>query len=548
MPERSQEGVDEGRQRSRPNFLIFMTDQQRADHLGCMGDSLLRTPHIDALADAGVVMDRFYANAPVCMPNRAALVTGRMPGAAGVRMNGVPLPLTAITYADALHDAGYRTALIGKAHFQNMTRAAPTPMPGEPQVPRSRQGTRDMRTGAGYSHELPDCSRSAVTGAANHYYGFEHTELCLEHGDQVEGDYSAWLLARSPELAQQRWQSPDNSEAAWGAPQAWRSVLPEELYPSSFVADRTEAWLRNHALTPPDQRQPFLLHCSFPDPHHPFTPPGLFAEMYAPHDVTLPRSFDASMELAPPHKQALHAELRSGQRMTRGSRVIAVSADEARQAIALNYGAISMIDKSVGRVMATLRALDLAQDTVVVFLSDHGDYMGDHGLLFKGPLHYQSVLRMPFIWHDPQAARFGSKRCNALASAIDLAPTLLERAGVLPWHGIQGRSLLPLFAQRDSASVCQERRSVLVEEHCHRAVPGLPMPARVRSLVTDRWRLSIYPGANWGELYDLQQDPCEIQNLFAAPPALETRAELLWQMSRQMAALAPDLPLADRMA
>ena len=463
-------------------------------------------------------------------------------------MNGVPLPLSSVTYADALRDAGYRTALIGKAHFQNMTHATPTPMPSEPQVPRSRQGTRALRSGPCYSREMPDSRRDGANHAAASYYGFDHTELCLEHGDQAGGDYSAWLQARAPELAQLRRQSPDDPRAAWGAPQAWRSVLPEELYPSSYVAERAQDWLRNHARIRPQQRQPFLLHCSFPDPHHPFTPPGRFADMYAPQDVPLPESFHAPMALAPPHKRALHAELQAGQRNPRTSRAIAVHADEASQAIALNYGAISLIDLAVGRVMHTLRTLDLARDTVVVFLSDHGDFMGDHGLLFKGPLHYQSVLRMPFIWHDPRVARVGALRCNALASAIDLAPTLLECAGVLPWHGLQGRSLLPLLVPPGDTSLPDARRPVLVEEQSHRAIPGLPMPALARSLVTDRWRLSIYPAADWGELYDLQQDPGEIHNRFDDRSAGGVRSELLWQMGQQMAMLAPDLPLPDRMA
>ena len=529
----------------RPNFLIFITDQQRADHLACMGNRQLRTPHIDALASRGVVFDRFHANAPVCMPNRAALATGRMPGATGVHMNGVPLPLSAVTYADAMREAGYRTALIGKAHFQNMTAAAPSPLPAEPGVPRSRQGTRDARTGPDYEREMPQRWRDDTEAPVALYYGFEHTELCTEHGDQVGGDYGLWLRTRAPELERLRFQVAARGDTSIAAPQAWRSALPPELYPTSYVAERTSHWLRAHAATPRPERQPFLLHCSFPDPHHPFSPPAGYWDRYPAQDIALPTSFSVGLDGAPPHKRALHEELHAGRRNARGSRAIAVHANEARQAIALNYGAISLIDDAVGRVMNTLSALDLDRDTVVVFLSDHGDFMGDHGLLFKGPLHYQSVLRMPFIWRDPAGL---PRRCDALASAIDLAPTLLERAGVPLWHGLQGRSLLPLAGTMGGPCASADERSVLIEEHSHHRIPGLPMPALARSLVAGHWRLSIYPGADWGELYDLREDPDETINRFDDAALITVRAELLWRMGRQMAATAPDLPVPVRMA
>jgi arylsulfatase A-like enzyme len=111
---------------SRPNFLLFITDQQRADFLGCYGHPVLRTPYIDSIAARGTVFDRFYVASPVCMPNRASLMTARMPSVHGVRSNGIPLTMNAVTFVDLLHDAGYRTALIGKSHLQNFTQNPPT--------------------------------------------------------------------------------------------------------------------------------------------------------------------------------------------------------------------------------------------------------------------------------------------------------------------------------------------------------------------------------------------------------------------------------------
>ena len=149
---------------------------------------------------------------------------------------------------------------------------------------------------------------------------------------------------------------------------------------------------------------------------------------------------------------------------------------------------------------------------------------------------------MPFIWNDPQGL---NGRRATLASAIDIAPTILTRAGVLPCHGIQGRSLLPLI---EGAAPDAADGVALIEEESHRSVPGLPDPPRVRTLVSERWRLSVYPETDWGELYDLENDPHEINNLFAEPAYHSVRAELLWRMSQEMIRLSPNLPLATRMA
>lgn len=558
----------------RPNFLLFMTDQQRADHLGAYGNTQLRTPNIDALAANGIAFDRMYVNSPVCMPNRACIATGRMPSAAGSRMNGVPLSLESRTFMDFLREAGYRTALVGKAHFQNMTENAPTPVPGQDRVPRSRQASADQRDGPGYRCESPEAWRDPEFRVPTPYYGFDEAILCLEHGDQVGGDFARWLSAESQarRLAPGAGPGPEHALPAdrpIAAPQSWRTSLDRDHYPSAYIAERTVEWLGRHAQaarrdaadapgapatgadaapgtadTAPGTADaaPFFLQCSFPDPHHPFNPPEPYWSMYDPDEIELPESFNAMRDSMPPHKAAIHREFAEGRRKTSGSRVIAVDETEARQAIALNYGAIAMIDDCVGRVLRALDDLGLAENTVVIFLSDHGDYMGDHGLLFKGPLHYQSLVRMPFIWRDcDPSARAG--RCARVARAMDIAPTILERAGVPLPHGMQGRSLIAELRGDPRAPDC-----ALIEEESHRNVPGLPDPPKVRTLVTERWRISVFAGADWGELYDLQEDPHELRNLFSDPGRAELRAELLWKMASEMTRLAPNLPLAPRMA
>ncbi len=526
---------------ARPNFLVFVTDQQRADHLGCYGNSVLKTPHIDALSRRGVTFERFFVASPVCMPNRAAMATGRMPSAAGVRMNGVPLPLAARTHAEVLRSAGWRTALVGKCHLQNMTETPPTRRRGDVAESAELQATADTRTEAAYQQESMACWRDPRHGVRVPYYGFEHVELCLEHGDQVGGDYRRWLQERGIDQASST--GPQRPGALRGviAPQSWRTGLDEDHYPSAFVRDRTIDWLTAHSRDSADR--PFYLQCSFPDPHHPFTPPGRWFDAYRPDDVSLPASFHAATKGGMPIKAALHAELAGGGRdASRSSRAVAVTPAEARQAIALAWGAIAMIDVMIGEVLATLGALGLERETIVVFTSDHGDFMGDHGLLFKGPLHYRSLIRMPFIWCDPHSP--SGTRCRQLASAIDLAPTVLARAGLERHHGLQGVDLGRVIRDPNERT----RESVLIEEEGHRELPGATGPSRVRTLVTDRWRLSVHAGEAWGELYDLEEDPDETDNRWSDPRCAGVRGELLWRLVDAIALHADDCPLPTRMA
>lgn len=525
----------------RPSFLVFMTDQQRADHLGCYGNRLLRTPNIDSIARRGVTFDRFNVSSPVCMPNRAALATGRMPSAAGVRMNGVPLPLSARTHVEALRTAGYRTGLIGKCHLQNMTDVPPTWSSSGNKSTYLTQADSQTRTGREYQQESIARWSDPAHEVTLPYYGFEHVELCIEHGDQVGGDYARWLHRRGFNQAQLT--GPGRAGAVDGriAPQSWRTALTEDDYPSAFVRDRTIAWMTSHAQSAIDQ--PFYLQCSFPDPHHPFTPPGRWFDAYKADDVPLPESFELSTASDTPIKLALHAELAEGRRnASRSSRVVAVTAAEARDAIALTWGSIAMIDAMIGQIVETLAELRLEQDTVIVFMSDHGDFMGDHGLLFKGPLHYRSVRQMPFIWSDPYAPT--DQRRPQLASAIDFAPTILARADIQPHYGVQGLDLGPAILDANVAT----RDAVLIEEESHRPLPGTKHASKVRTIVTERWRMSVHCGEPWGELYDLQNDPNEAVNQWNDPGVAHVRGDLLWRLVDLMARYSDDCPLPTRMA
>jgi arylsulfatase A-like enzyme len=183
-------------------------------------------------------------------------------------------------------------------------------------------------------------------------------------------------------------------------------------------------------------------------------------------------------------------------------------------------------------VLATLDRLGLADNTVVLLTSDHGDLLGDRGLLFKGGLHYSSITRVPLIWRDTAEARHAQLR-QGLAQTIDIAPTILARAGLAPANGMQGRSLLSPDAQRTG---------LLMEEESQRADFGLDRRLRMRTWRTLDHRLTVYDGQGWGELYDLRADPHELRNLWAESAHRDLRATLTEQLLRAMIAASDNSP------
>jgi arylsulfatase A-like enzyme len=525
---------------TRPNFIIFITDQHRADHLGCYGNPIVSTPVIDDLAQRGWRADEMHAASPICMPNRASLMTGRMPTCHGTRHNGIELSLAERTLPQALAEAGYRTAHVGKSHLQNIQDA-----PGQYPRPTDPPHSGEARTEEAGRHGQEVWRRweeHPEFDVETPYYGFQTVDLCIEHGDGQYGHWRRWVRNQVKDadgLIGAEHAIPTPGFALTTAGQAWRTRLAEELYPTSWVAER--AISRLHELAGADQ--PFFLYCSFPDPHHPFTPPGRYWNMYRPEDMPLPDSFDLPHDDLPPHVRWLLDRRDDRTAVKNSPQPFACTAREAREALALNYGSINFVDAAIGRVLEALRSLGLADDTVVLFTSDHGDFMGDHQLLLKGPIHYRGLTRVPFVWMDP-AADAASGVSTALVQTTDIAPTILQRAGVLPWHGIQGRSLLPLM----TGSADAWRESLLVEEEGQRYYMGFPDRVRMRSLLTARYRLSVYDGVSWGELYDRERDPHEVSNLWNDPACAVLRADLTEQLAHSMISHAEISPAPTKRA
>jgi arylsulfatase A-like enzyme len=505
-----------------PNFILFITDQHRADYLGCYGHPVLKTPQIDSIAARGTLFRNFYVASPVCMPNRASLMTGRMPAVHGVRSNGIPLSQESVTFVDLLRDAGYDTALIGKSHMQNFTGNPPLSKP-----PAAREGYREpsaalrkaMRgdlTGPEYGQEQPAYWAEPGAHIRTPFYGYGHVEIVTGHGDAVDGDYRAWLRAKDP--AALGLLGPQNSlPHDYAVPQAYRTAIPEELYSTSYLGERAEAYLGARGK----DAAPFFMTVSFPDPHHPFNPPGKYWDLYKPEQFPVPEAFRRNDWTPPPAVQEALDDRSSGKANLTGMRTIGISGREAQEAQALTCGMIACIDDAIGRVLAALDASGERDNTVVIFTTDHGDHLGDHRLLLKGCEQYQSILHVPFIWSDPAAPAAAST--DAIGSTIDIAATILDRARIAPYAGMQGKSLLASMGPdgkpvRDCAFV-QYEQQMPDKDTDH-------MP-RWHTIVDERYRMTVMSDFGFGELYDLQNDPGEFNNLWDRPEHAALKARLM---------------------
>lgn len=526
-----------------PNVLLIITDQQRADHLGCAGHPLLRTPHIDALAARGVRATQFHAASTTCMSNRATLMTGRMPSLHGVVHNGIDLSRDHATYVELMSSAGYSTALVGKSHLQSFGYDGPARRVwrntngGTPPPPELMDARKRRRQGEGYGCEWTPDWRSGMRSQVDlPYYGFDHVELATFHGDQVHGDYARWLAERHPAPDTLRGRDNALPDPRYSAPQAWRTRLPASLYPSAWVGERACEWLHGHAGQKAEQ--PFFLQVSFPDPHHPFTPPGEFWDLYRPEDVALPASFHAHGESQFVHD--VHRYTREGG-TREGYGAFGVSARECQEILALTFGMTSLVDAQVGRIMSTLGELGLERDTVVIFTSDHGDMMGDHGMVLKGAMHFGGLTRVPFVWVDPDSG-VQAQTMPHPASSLDLPQTVLARCGLAPFNGMQGLNLLPWL--RDPGQPAPARAGVMIESEPVVLPHGRLQPYRLRSLVNADWRVTVSNLSELCEMYDLVNDPLEQVNLWAREPALrQDRCSQLLTEEIQQADRSP-LPTA----
>jgi arylsulfatase A-like enzyme len=488
------------------NVIFFITDQQRGDHLGCVGNPVVKTPNIDKLASEGVLFTKGYVANPTCMPNRSSIMSGQYPNTC-VRSFGVNLPNDIPTFSETLRSEGFVTKAIGKMHLNFWFQKVYDEAWSAEFIPGWRN---------------PETHKTMVEDFPLPFYGFDDVDLLVGHGDVCAGHYQDWLAERSPETLEEL-------EGLGGAILGdlyRKSPVPEEFYPTSYVTDRAVDFLDRYANGEMG-KEPFLLKVSYPDPHHPCTPPGRYFDMYRPEDIELPASFrDVDAVRNHPYlRQRLDLPgLRNMMFRTTEDE------EEARGFTAATYGMITMIDDSVGQILRTLDEHGLTDDTLIIYTSDHGDMMGDHGMLLKGWLPFQGVLHIPMIFKAPGVAKAGSVS-DALVSSVDIAPTVLNLCGVDPECqplDMQGLDITPLI--KDPSTPLRDCCLVEIDENDNgmdKLRPGSRATAgRLKYLITDRYKLVIYdqvPG--YGDLFDLQEGPHEMTNLWNSRP--ELRAELV---------------------
>lgn len=538
----------------RPNFIFISTDQQRADHLGCYGNSVVKTPSIDSLAAHGTLFKNFYVACPICMPNRVAILTGRMPTVNGTRHNGIPLSLDAVTFVDILRAGGYHTGLVGKSHAQNITGRDinntdifPRNTNGDEPPEELKDAYRTKRSGPSYEAELMPLWRAKPDRDDPElpYYGYDFVRFANGHSDHVQGHYSGWLAKHTNHPDDLR--GPKNALPApeLTAPQAWRTSMPEELYPTTYIAQTTMEFIDHHIDQRPDD--PFFVHCSFTDPHHPFTPPGKYFDMYKPEEMPLPASFYTRDKNEPEMLKRLRQEYENGTRAKDGPLPFCVDEDETKQILALTYGMITMVDDAVAKLVKHLQEKDLLDNTVLIFTSDHGDFMGDHGLMLKHGLHYDGVLRVPFIWTDPDTKT--PQISDVEGSSIDIGTSILSRAGLAPNNGNQGQDIIKLAEKgyTDKADT-NSRFGIFIEEDELGDHLGTSEGLRTRTFINANWRLTIWQGMPGGQLYNRNEDPNETHNLWDDANSQAQRAKLMELMLREMIRLGDTAPFATHIA
>src|SRR5574340_998077 len=446
----------------RPNVVFIMSDQLRYDCVGANGNDTVKPPAMDRLAAESANFTHAFVQSPVCVPSRISYFTGRYPHCHRNRENYTPCDPRAVFCYRLLQRAGYRTGSVGKLHFH------------PPTAEHARRTGLDVV-------RLDD--------------GVGHTD--------AHSDYTRWRKENDPRAG-----VPDHATVK-NARNPFRAQIEYRFTPTAWTGEQGREVLRELAGSP----QPFFLFVSFFKPHAPHTVPEPYDGMYDGVEIPLPRQVtldDIRRLPAPVQKQILRGRPEYGM-------------DRARlQWIYRSYyGGVSMVDHEIGLLLDELERSGKARDTIVILASDHGDQLLEHGLQGKN-VFFEASVRVPMMVRWLGRVRPG--RYTELMETVDVAPTLLEWCGVPAPESCQGRSFAPLV----SASGYTPRETVFAENIIPEVITngGLEMPfvpgegvggirhPDAKMLRTRRWKFNYYPG-NGGELYDLENDPEELRNLYA---------------------------------
>ena len=492
------------------NILFIMCDQLRADHLSCFGHPRLQTPHLDALAARGVIFDRAYVQSPVCGPSRMSYYTGRYVHSHGASWNFVPLKVGEMTIGDHLRPLGVRSVLVGKTHM----RADLAGMSRLGIDPKSMIGVRISECGFD-PYERDD----GIHPLSGHDPDPKYSDYLRRHGFGGDNPWEAWANSVVDDEGSVR--------SGWFLKYSNRPArVPDEHSETPYITRRAMDFIAQAG------DEPWLLHLSYIKPHWPYIVPEPYARMYKPEDA-LP-VVRAERELEDPH--TVYRAMMNH----RVSRIFSKSG--VRETVMPGYmGLIKQIDDQLGVLFRFMDARGLMENTMIVFTSDHGDYLGDHWMGEKDLFH-EPVIRAPLIVYDPDGRADVTRgtRCQALVEAVDLAPTFLDVYGGAPVpHVIDGRSLRPLLF---GAQPADWRREVVCEydfsfQDARIELDVRPRDAWLRMIFDGRWKYVLVENHR-PMLYDLQTDPNEFDDLGAsdAREHIEARARLheaLFRWARQ---------------
>jgi arylsulfatase A-like enzyme len=435
-----------------------MSDQFRTDCLGANGNRIVRTPNLDRLAARSANFANAFVQAPVCVPSRISFFTGRYPHSHKNRVNYTPCDTREVIIARLFQQAGYQTGSVGKLHFH----------------PPTADHARDT--------------------------GFDRVQLDDGVGfTDRNSDYVKWRNQHDPQAAINY-----NAVVKKPAPgvNPFRAQIDYQFTPTAWTGDQSCAMLRELASGP----KPFFLFSSFFKPHSPHTVAAPFDSMYSSAEIPLP----PPCTLDEIHRLPLPVQ----KQILRGKPEYDIDRARLEWIYRSYYGGVSMVDREAGRILDELERSGKAQNTIVVFTSDHGDQLLEHGLEGKN-VFFESSVRIPLLVSFPSRVHPG--RREEFVEAIDVMPELLHLCGIPVPKNCQGRGLV-------------DREAVFSENVIPEVITGgaLDMPfvpgqgvAGIRHpdskmVRTRRWKLTHYPG-NGGELYDLESDPHESRNLYTDP-------------------------------
>jgi arylsulfatase A-like enzyme len=464
-----------------PNILWICTDQQRADTLGGFNNSYVNTPNLQKLIAESVTFTNAFVQTPICSPSRASFLTGRYPHVTGLRANGQRIRPTERLVPRILADAGYCCGLVGKLHLSPCA-----------------DGQVEQRIDDGYE-----------------VFRWSHD---LEDDWPGQNQWFVWLARQGV-----KWPAPPKSAErtkVWGVP------VDSRYSHTAWCAEEAVNFIRDKRSL-----QPWLLSVNIVDPHHPFAPCQEFLDHYNADKMPDPKYTEGELDSKPIYQRIDHQGAYGGTNKSFANE----TPQERRQTTAAYYAMIEQVDRAVGRMLEALEESGQAENTIVIFMSDHGEMLGDHGIYLKGPYFYDCLTRVPLIVRWRGRFRKGLK-VEALVEMVDLAPTLLEGAGIPVPSGMQGKALTALLA----GETTQHRDAVYTEYLDAQAL--FDPPPMATCLRTVAHKVAYYQGLKTGELYDLQNDPTETRNLWESPHHKDIRAAMMERLTEAMIATTDPLP------